>query len=369
MSLDVLVSTASPGLGHEGFELLEEHGKVAAEYTEDLAAIRKLGLSEAEEEAIAKIEGLTKDYVKSFGEVADKFHEIETDKELLDELGEQIDEKLSHVLHEHEADLDKLEQSGASRAAVAQLASGLQIRTVVADFGTTGDPHAATEDEGWAAFESVRVAPGTADITEGAAMSRDTALDCVRAGIKLFERDSKGWDVDLVGLGDLGLGSTTSACAIAAALTGLSVEHLCGEAGNSVAGRPAARAELVRLAVGRTSPDPDDAIGLLAEYGGLEMAALTGICLAAAANHVPVLLDGVVSTAAGILAVKLAPATRSYLIVSHEAAVAAHGAILAELGLEPLLKLRLGLGEGVGAVLAMGLVEAAWTLAQAGKPA
>jgi nicotinate-nucleotide--dimethylbenzimidazole phosphoribosyltransferase len=269
----------------------------------------------------------------------------------------------SRYPHSSTADLvrDVLE----GRAAVARLASGLQVRTVVADFGTADEPDAAAEGEEWAAFESLRVASGAADITEAPAMPRDTALDCVRAGIDLFKRDSKGWDVDLAGLGDLGLGSTTSACAIAVALTGLPVDQLCGEAGGAVAGRPAARADLVRKAVERVSPDTDDAVGLLAEYGGLEMAALTGVCLAAAADRVPVLLDGVVSTAAGVMAVKLAPATRSYLIASHEAAVAAHGELLGEMGLEPLLRLRLGVGEGAGAVLAMGLVEAAWTLARA----
>jgi len=268
---------------------------------------------------------------------------------------------VSRYPHSSTADLvrDVLE----GRTAAARLAPGLQVRTVVADFGMASEIEPV--GEGWAAYESVRVAPGTADITEGPAMSRDTALDCVRAGIDLYERDSKGWDVDLVGLGDLGLGSTTSACAIAAALTGLPVDQLSAEAGGTIAGRPAARAELVRKAVERVSPDADDAIGFLAEYGGLEMAALTGVCLAAAAGKTPVLLDGVVSTVAGVLAVKLAPATRSYLIASHESAVAAHAALLSELGLEPLLKLRLGLGEGVGAVLAMGLVEAAWTLARA----
>ncbi len=269
---------------------------------------------------------------------------------------------VSRYPHSSTADLvrDVLE----GRTAAARLAPGLQVRTVIADFGTASGVEAT--GEGWAAYESVRVKPGTDDITKGPAMSRDTALDCVRAGIDLYERDSKGWDVDLVGLGDLGLGSTTSACAIAVALTGLPVDQLSAEAGGSVIGRPAARAELVRKAVERVSPDADDAIGLLAEYGGLEMAALTGVCLAAAAGRAPVLLDGVVSTVAGMLAVKLAPATRSYLIASHESAVAAHGALLSELGLEPLLKLRLGLGEGTGAVLAMGLVDAAWTLARAG---
>jgi len=250
------------------------------------------------------------------------------------------------------------------RTAVARLASGIQLRAVVADIGTDDGPPAEAGEEGWAAFESIRVANGTADITRGPAMPRDTALACVRAGIDLFERNAEGWDVDLVGLGDLGLGSTTSACAITAALTGLPVEQLCGEAGANASPGHDAREELVRKAVERTSPDADDAIGLLAEYGGLEMAALTGVCLGAAAGRVPVLLDGVVSTAAGVLAVKLAPPARSYLIVSHEAAVTAHGALLAELGIEPLLKLRLGLGEGAGAVLAMGLVEAAWTLAR-----
>jgi len=272
----------------------------------------------------------------------------------------------SRYPHSSTADLvaDVLE----GRAAVAGLASGIQVRAVVADIGMADESRAEPGREGWAAFEKVSIAPGTGDITEGPAMPRETALDCVRAGIQLFERNSEGWDVDLVGLGDLGLGSTTSACAVAAALTGLPVEQLCGEAGANASSEYHAREELVRKAVERASPDADDAIGLLAEYGGLEMASLTGVCLGAAACRVPVLLDGVVSTAAGVLAVKLAPPVRSYLVVSHEAAVAAHGALLAELGMEPLLKLRLGLGEGAGAVLAMGLVEAAWTLARPGRP-
>ncbi len=244
----------------------------------------------------------------------------------------------------------------AGRAAVARLAPGLRVRAVVADFGVAGDAgDAAGESSGWAEFESVRVGPGTEDITKKPAMSRETAIECVSAGAALLERSCKGWDVDLVGTGDLGLGSTTSACALAAVLTGLPVGSLCGSA---------SRGELVREALDRASPDPDDAVGMLAEYGGLETGALAGACLAAAARRIPILLDGVVSTAAAALAVKLAPGVRGYLIASHAAAIPAHAALLDHLGLVPLLRLGLDLGEGVGAVLAAGLVESAWELAR-----
>lgn len=244
----------------------------------------------------------------------------------------------------------------AGRAAVARLAPSLRVRAVVTDFGMAGE--VPGEPTGWAEFERSRVAPGTEDISERPAMSRETALESVRAGIAALDRSCEGWDVDLVGIGDLGLGSTTPACAIAAVLTGLPVDSLCGASSK----RDAARMDLVRKALERASPDRDDAVAVLAEYGGLEIGALVGVCLAAAARRIPVLLDGAVSTAAACLAVSLAPAARGYLLASHEAAMPAHRALLAELDLEPLLRLSLDLGEGAGAVLAMSLIEAGWTL-------
>ncbi|MHC4506562.1 MAG: nicotinate-nucleotide--dimethylbenzimidazole phosphoribosyltransferase [Planctomycetota bacterium] len=242
------------------------------------------------------------------------------------------------------------------RSAIARLAPGLRVRAVVTDFGMKGE--APGGSSGWAEFERSRVASGTEDVTERPAMSRETALEAVHAGIAALDRSCEGWDVDLVGIGDLGLGSTISACAIAAALTGRPVDSLC----RSSSEPDAARVELVRRTVERASPDPDDAVAVLGEYGGLEIGALAGVCLAAGARRIPVLLDGAVSTAAACLAVRLAPAVRGYLVASHEAAMKAHGALLEQLGLEPLLRLRLDLGEGTGAVLAMSLVEAAWTL-------
>jgi nicotinate-nucleotide--dimethylbenzimidazole phosphoribosyltransferase len=252
------------------------------------------------------------------------------------------------------------------RAAVAKIAPRLQVRAIVTDVGVEGEVGSA--GTGWAEYERVPVERGTKDISEGPAMSRQTALECIRAGIESLGRWSEGWNVDLLATGDLGLGSTVSACATAAALTGRPVDELCGREAEPArpASRGASRAELVWKALDRASPDPDDAVGLLAEYGGLEIGALAGACLEAAARRIPVLLDGVVSAAAAALAASLAPASRSYFIASHRARMPAHAALLEHLGLEPLLRLDLDLGEGAGAVLAMGLVEAAWELAGAG---
>ncbi len=264
----------------------------------------------------------------------------------------------------------------AGRAAVARLAPRHQVRAVVVDFGLATKPEAETEatsadgqagPAGWAEFRSARLGAGTGDISKEPAMTRDAALDSIRAGIDSLEDLCKGWDVDLVGVGDLGLGSTTSACAVAAVLTGLPVDALCCDRGireGADRSRAEARAGLVRRALERATVDPDDAIAVLAEYGGLETGALVGVCLAAAARRTPVLLDGVVSAAAAALAARLAPAARSYFIASHEAAIPAHGALLDELELVPILRLGLDLGEGAGAVLAVGLVEAAWVLAR-----
>jgi nicotinate-nucleotide--dimethylbenzimidazole phosphoribosyltransferase len=246
----------------------------------------------------------------------------------------------------------------AGRAAVARLAPRRQVRAVVVDVGLAED--FAWKEAGWADFDARKVAKGTADIIDEPAMDRDTALAAIEAGINCFRRWSSGWDVDLFGVGDVGLGSSVSACALAAIITDQPVQELTG---NDARPGHTTRSSLVALALERVSPpDPHDAVGLLAEYGGLEIAALTGAYLAAAADRVPILLDGAVSTAAAAIAGELAPAARGYLIASHRAALPAHGALLAHLSLEPLLQLQLDLGEGVGSLLAMDLVEAALEL-------
>ena len=241
------------------------------------------------------------------------------------------------------------------------------MKTVVADFGVKGEIEVPAG--GWAELVVSRVRTGegeaggsvlegTEDVTRTAAMSRETALAAVRAGMDVMKSLRSGGGIDLVGTGAVGLGGEVAACAIAAVLTGKPVAELTG--GGSK--RRKALAGLVQKALDRPSPDPLDAVGVLAEYGGLEIGALAGACLAAAELKIPVVLGGTVSTAAAAVALDLAPAARSYFIASDSSSLPAHGALLEYLGLAPLLALALDADEGAGAALAMGLVDAAWEL-------
>ena len=119
------------------------------------------------------------------------------------------------------------------------------------------------------------------------------------------------------------------------------------------------KVEVVERALQCNRPDPSDALDVLAKVGGFEIAGLAGVMLGAAARRVPVLLDGFITGAAALAAVRLCPPVRDYLVASHRSIEPGHEAILGHLGLRPLLDLDLRLGEGTGAVLAMGLAEAA----------
>jgi nicotinate-nucleotide--dimethylbenzimidazole phosphoribosyltransferase len=116
---------------------------------------------------------------------------------------------------------------------------------------------------------------------------------------------------------------------------------------------------VIREAIACNRPDPDDALDVLAKLGGFEIAGLAGLVLGAAAARVPVVLDGLIASTAALVAVRLAPPASGFLLASHRSVEPGHGPLLDALGLTPLLDLELRLGEGTGAALALGLVEAA----------
>jgi nicotinate-nucleotide--dimethylbenzimidazole phosphoribosyltransferase len=179
----------------------------------------------------------------------------------------------------------------------------------------------------------------------------------LNAGIELaFESVAAG--CDLLGFGEMGIGNTTSASAIAAALTGLPLETVVG----CGAGADDACMGRKRSAIARARDLHADhlgnALGILRCVGGLEIAAMCGFCLGAAARQVPVVADGFIATAAAALAVRLAPEVSGYLFASHRSAEPGHACLLAVLDQEPLLDLGMRLGEGTGAALAMKLIQA-----------
>lgn len=237
-------------------------------------------------------------------------------------------------------------------AAINVLARHVGARVVVVDMGV------AAELEPHPDLINKKVAPGTANIARGPAMTREQAVRAVMAGAQVVEAEmTRG--LDILGAGDMGIGNTTPSAAIAAVLTGRSPSDVVGRGTGVDDAGLARKIAVVEQALAINRPDPHDALDVLAKVGGFEIGGIAGAMLAAAAHRRPVVVDGFIATAAAMIAVGLAPPVRPYLIASHRSQERGHHMVLGWLGLEPLLDLDLRLGEGTGAALGISLAEAA----------
>ena len=239
----------------------------------------------------------------------------------------------------------------AGRASVNALAATAGARVAVLDVGVAGPPTAHP------LARRARVRDGTADLTQGPAMSRDEAAKALLAGAGLVE-ELVAAGVDLVVTGDMGIANTTASSCLVAAFTGAAPAAVTGPgaAGPDAVARKVA---VVERALALHRPDPGDPLGVLAAVGGLEHAALAGIVLAGAAERLPVVLDGVITCAAALAAVALAPEALGYLLAGHRSPEPGATVALDQLGLDPLLDLGLRLGEGTGGLAAVPLVVSA----------
>jgi nicotinate-nucleotide--dimethylbenzimidazole phosphoribosyltransferase len=205
---------------------------------------------------------------------------------------------------------------------------------------------------------SRRAASGTRNFSREPAMSEAEMTAAVATGIELA-CDSATAGCDLLGFGEMGIGNTTSASAIAAALTREPVDALVGCGTGADEACMARKRSAILRGLAMHAASLDDPLGILRCVGGLEIAAMCGFCLGAAAHRVPVVTDGFIATAAAALAVDLCPAMSAYLFASHCSAEPGHSYLLARLGQEPLFRLGMRLGEGTGAALAMKIMQAA----------
>ncbi len=237
-------------------------------------------------------------------------------------------------------------------AAVNVLARQAGARVVVADFGVAtplGTPEGLVVR---------RIGAGTANMARGPAMTRAQAVAAIEAGAALAVEAIAG-GADLLGTGEMGIGNTTAASAITAALTGAPADAVTGYGtGLDESGR-ARKVAVVRRALEVNALDPADGLDVLAKVGGFEIAGLVGVILAGAAHRIPVALDGFIAGAAALVADALAPAARDALFASHRSAEPGHALALRHLGLEPYLALDMRLGEGTGAALFVMLARAA----------
>lgn len=241
-------------------------------------------------------------------------------------------------------------------AGINVLARHAGAEVIVVDAGVAGEPISAP------GLISRRVRPGTANLAREPAMSREEAEQSVKTGMQLFRETHGKKRISLIGLGDMGIGNTTPSSAITALLTGKPVEAVTGRGTGLDDDHLARKTALIEQAIRLHHPDPEDGMDVLSKVGGLEIGCLAGIALAAAETRVPVVLDGFITTAAALVAWKLKPAIKDYFIPSHRSVEPGHRAALQALELEPLLDLSLRLGEGTGAALAFGIIDASLKL-------
>ena len=240
----------------------------------------------------------------------------------------------------------------AGTAAVNVMAGKSGVEVVIVDAGV------ATPLPEHPDLHVVGVRRGTADIAQGPAMTRKQAEACVNAGVELaMEAAESG--ADIIGTGDMGIGNTAVSSAVAAALTGRPASDTTGRGTGRNNRELAHKIAIVERALEVNRPDPSDGLDVLAKVGGLEIGVLAGVVLGGSLARRVVVLDGFISSAAGLIAYTLCPDVRDYIVAAHLSAEAGHRVVLSHMGLRPLLDLDMRLGEGTGAVLAMGLIDAA----------
>ncbi|HZU71038.1 MAG TPA: nicotinate-nucleotide--dimethylbenzimidazole phosphoribosyltransferase [Ktedonobacteraceae bacterium] len=236
-------------------------------------------------------------------------------------------------------------------AAINVLARAAGARVIVVDIGVAAE--LAHPD-----LISRKVTPGTASFSLGPAMTEAQMLEAVQVGIDVFDEQLKQ-GVDLVATGDMGIGNTTASSAITSVLLQEPVARVTGRGTGINDEQLAHKIQVIEKAIARNAPDPGDPLDVLMKVGGLEIAGLVGVIIAAASRRVPVVIDGFISGAAALVACELNPQIGAYLFAGHVSVEQGHRLILAKLGLSPLLDLQLRLGEGTGAVLATSIIEAA----------
>jgi nicotinate-nucleotide--dimethylbenzimidazole phosphoribosyltransferase len=235
-------------------------------------------------------------------------------------------------------------------AAINVISRQIGARVIVVDIGILG------KTSSFLGIIHRKVAAGTHNMCQGPAMTLDQAVQAVETGIDIVNAEV-GRGLDIVGTGEMGIGNTTASSAICALMTGRTVEEVTGRGTGLDDSQLQNKIEVVKKALEVNHPDVDKPLEVLAKVGGLELGGLVGVMLGAAAQRVPVMLDGFISGAAALIAVGICPQVKDYLIAAHVSVEPGHRHLLEHLGLKALLDLNLRLGEGTGAAAGISLAE------------
>jgi len=250
--------------------------------------------------------------------------------------------------------------SGAGSDVTAIMAAGfLQMQTAVCKLAEAAGADVIPVDMGMVSevpgLRAHRLGAGTKDFSAEPAMTRAQAVDGILYGVSLVEElAAQGYN--LLATGEMGIGNTTTSAACASVLTGISVAKATGR-GTGLSDEAFARkAQLIDDAIALHKPDANDPLDVLAKLGGFDIAGLIGIYLGGAVYHVPVVIDGLISSVAALFAQRLCPTAAAYMLPSHLTREPAGAAVMDALGMEPLITAGMRLGEGTGAVMGIQLL-------------
>ena len=257
------------------------------------------------------------------------------------------EEKVS--AYPREVTLQMMSNFTSGGACISVLARHTGADIVLVDCGVDGN----IDDE---RVLDKKIAKGTKNFLKSPAMSRDEAVRAFLAGIEAVNEKAK--DADLICVGDMGIGNTTSSSAIISLITGRTAAEVTGRGTMIDDSSLKRKIMVIEQALFLHKPDPEDPIGILSKIGGFEIGGIAGAILAAAALKKPVIVDGLITTAALLLAYKFNPSVVDFVFAGHNSLEKGHRIALDYLGLRPLIDLDLRLGEGSGAALASGVLDA-----------
>lgn len=234
------------------------------------------------------------------------------------------------------------------KTGAAVLAKHFGCGLTVCDVGVNADIYEST-------VLNRKIAYGTQNICTGPAMTREQTLQAILTGAEI----ARTVDADVIGAGEMGIGNTTTSSAVLAVLLGTDVEAVTGRGGGITEESFRKKKAVIRTAIEVNRPDRDDVVGVLSKVGGFDLAAMCGAFLGAAAARRPAVIDGLISTAAALCAVRLCPNVHGYLVPSHASFEIGYRLAMEAMDLRPLFDLGMRLGEGSGCPLAFQVLDAA----------
>lgn len=234
------------------------------------------------------------------------------------------------------------------KTGAAVLAKHFGCGLTVCDVGVNADIYEST-------VLNRKIAYGTQNICTGPAMTREQTLQAILTGAEI----ARTVDADVIGVGEMGIGNTTTSSAVLAVLLGAGVEAVTGRGGGITEESFRKKKAVIRTAIEVNRPDRDDVVGVLSKVGGFDLAAMCGAFLGAAAARRPAVIDGLISAAAALCAVRLCPNVRGYLVPSHASFEIGYRLAMEAMDLRPLFDLGMRLGEGSGCPLAFQVLDAA----------